>query len=60
MFTQSYIESLLFQIVVHVKNNLDEDGLTIHWHGIHQRDTQWHDGVEYITQCPLAAGIVFP
>jgi iron transport multicopper oxidase len=45
--------------VLHVKvhNNI-EDGqnTSIHWHGIHQRDTQFEDGTSQISQCPLKSG----
>ena len=29
------------------------EGISIHWHGMHQRDTQEADGVAYITQRPI-------
>ena len=32
------------------------EGISIHWHGMHQRNTQGADGVAYITQLPLMAG----
>ncbi|XP_060566453.1 uncharacterized protein LOC132725369 [Ruditapes philippinarum] len=40
-------------IIVHVKNMLTSNAVTIHWHGLHQRDTPWMDGVPYVTQCPI-------
>ncbi|KAG0143360.1 hypothetical protein CROQUDRAFT_678661 [Cronartium quercuum f. sp. fusiforme G11] len=35
--------------------NLLDDGLSIHWHGIHQNGTKsvWEDGITGITQCPI-------
>lgn len=30
-----------------------EEGTTIHWHGIHQRNTSFMDGVPMVTQCPI-------
>ena len=30
------------------------EGVTIHWHGLHQRGTQGADGAAYITQRPIA------
>lgn len=30
------------------------EGVTIHWHGMHQRGTQGADGAAYITQHPIA------
>ncbi|XP_072045969.1 uncharacterized protein [Amphiura filiformis] len=43
-------------IEVKVWNRLgNSEGTTIHWHGIHQRDTQYMDGAAMITQCPISA-----
>lgn len=42
-----------------VKNNLPSNGTTIHWHGIRQLHTTANDGVNGITQCPIAPGEVF-
>ncbi|OQV10674.1 hypothetical protein CLAIMM_14640 isoform 2 [Cladophialophora immunda] len=39
-----------------VKNNLKTNGTTIHWHGIRQLHTTASDGVNGITQCPIAPG----
>lgn len=43
------------EVIVHIKNNLHEtlNGSTIHWHGIRQLNTNEHDGVVSITQCPI-------
>ncbi|CAH1797574.1 unnamed protein product [Owenia fusiformis] len=46
-------------IVVHVHNKLKSHGLTIHWHGLHQKGTPFMDGVAYITQCPIGPGHTF-
>ena len=43
-------------VVVDVVNLLTTEETSIHWHGIHQRNTPWMDGVGYITQCPIQAG----
>jgi FtsP/CotA-like multicopper oxidase with cupredoxin domain len=40
-------------ITVHVKNNIDAEPLTIHWHGIHQKGTPSSDGVDMLTQWPI-------
>ena len=29
------------------------EGTSIHWHGMHQRDTPYMDGVSKLTQCPI-------
>jgi FtsP/CotA-like multicopper oxidase with cupredoxin domain len=39
-----------------VKNNLKWNGTTIHWHGIRQLNTMEMDGVNGVTQCPIAPG----
>ncbi|XP_069100902.1 uncharacterized protein [Argopecten irradians] len=46
-------------VVVNVINKLSSDGVTIHWHGVPQKDTPWMDGVAYITQCPIMPGQSF-
>ncbi|XP_043518680.1 laccase-5-like [Frieseomelitta varia] len=46
-------------IVVDVKNKIAEDGITIHWHGVFQKDYQYYDGVPFVTQCPIVAGSTF-
>ena len=41
-------------VVVYVSNYLRDGGsLTIHWHGLHMRGTQYMDGVPMVTQCPV-------
>lgn len=44
------------EVVVHVTNNLANNGSTIHWHGIRQNYTSYMDGVPSVTQCPIAPG----
>jgi FtsP/CotA-like multicopper oxidase with cupredoxin domain len=45
------------EIVVEVINEMMTDGVTIHWHGMHQRETPWMDGVQDITQCAIPPGV---
>nr|ATI08981.1 laccase I [Monochamus alternatus] len=40
-------------IVADVTNMLGSEGTTIHWHGQHQKNTPYMDGVPYVTQCPI-------
>jgi L-ascorbate oxidase len=40
-------------VIVHVKNDLKQEGVTIHWHGMLQRGTPFMDGTATITQCPI-------
>ncbi|KUI58907.1 Laccase-2 [Cytospora mali] len=47
------------ELVIHVKNNYDKNGTTIHWHGIRQLNTNHMDGVNGVTQCPIAKGDEF-
>ncbi|KAK3115509.1 hypothetical protein LTR53_005045 [Teratosphaeriaceae sp. CCFEE 6253] len=43
-------------IIVHVKNSMQNNGSTVHWHGQRQNGTNEMDGVASITQCPIAPG----
>ena len=42
-------------VSVNVFNNLLEDAVSIHWHGLDQRKTNFMDGVEHVTQCGAPA-----
>lgn len=42
-----------------VINSMIEESTSIHWHGHHQENTQFMDGVAFITQCPIAPGTTF-
>uniref|UniRef100_A0ACD5YHY0 Uncharacterized protein n=1 Tax=Avena sativa TaxID=4498 RepID=A0ACD5YHY0_AVESA len=42
-------------VVVHLVNE-SPYSMTIHWHGIFQRGSQWADGPAMITQCPVRPG----
>ncbi|CAC5379416.1 unnamed protein product [Mytilus coruscus] len=43
-------------MIVHVRNLMHTDSMTIHWHGIHQRSIPEADGVAFLTQYPLLPG----
>ncbi|CAL1684661.1 unnamed protein product [Lasius platythorax] len=47
------------KIVVDVINNMDGEGLTIHWHGVFQKGSQYYDGPLLVTQCPIPAKSIF-
>lgn len=47
------------EVIVDVQNLLLGDSTTIHWHGYHQRDTPYMDGVPYVTQCPIPPATTF-
>ncbi|XP_023021671.1 uncharacterized protein [Leptinotarsa decemlineata] len=40
------------RIVVDVVNKMTSESTTMHWHGIHQKETPYADGVPYVAQCP--------
>ncbi|KAL3693762.1 hypothetical protein R1sor_007413 [Riccia sorocarpa] len=46
------------RIVINVTNKANTD-VSIHWHGVRQILSNWHDGVPYITECPLKQGEYF-
>ncbi|KAF9700228.1 hypothetical protein EKO04_001632 [Ascochyta lentis] len=43
-------------VVVTVNNKLQDNGTSIHFHGIRQLNNSEYDGVPAITQCPIAPG----
>nr|XP_019548835.2 laccase-2-like [Aedes albopictus] len=40
-------------IVVDMTNAMGGTATTMHWHGLHQRETPHMDGVPFVTQCPV-------
>ena len=40
-------------IRIRVKNHLPNEGVTIHWHGLHMIDNFWMDGAAFVSQCPI-------
>ncbi|KAG5677062.1 hypothetical protein PVAND_006846 [Polypedilum vanderplanki] len=47
------------QIVVDITNGMGGSAATIHWHGLHQRETPYMDGVPFVTQCPIDFATTF-
>lgn len=47
------------KMVVLVNNKLQDNGTSIHFHGIRQLNNSGHDGVPAVTQCPIAPGDSF-
>ncbi|KAF2874488.1 multicopper oxidase-domain-containing protein [Massariosphaeria phaeospora] len=43
-------------IMVTVANRLQDNGTSIHFHGMRQMNNSDHDGVPSLTQCPIAPG----
>ncbi|XP_076235741.1 uncharacterized protein LOC143180095 [Calliopsis andreniformis] len=46
-------------LVIDVLNHIDGEAVTIHWHGLYQKGTQYYDGVPTLTQCPINSGNTF-
>ncbi|KAI8725489.1 hypothetical protein NCS52_00120000 [Fusarium sp. LHS14.1] len=46
-------------IQVTVSNDIEDEGLALHWHGLQQKKTPWEDGVPGVTQCPIPPGESF-
>ncbi|CAG9941535.1 unnamed protein product [Clonostachys rosea f. rosea IK726] len=42
------------QVTVH--NQIEDEGVALHWHGFLQTSTPWEDGSPAVTQCPIAPG----
>ena|SRR5277367_3740311 len=40
-------------VVIRVQNNLENNGTSIHWHGLHQDMNSAIDGVPGVSQCTL-------
>ena len=47
------------ELEIKVTNRLPHNGTTIHWHGIRQNGTLDMDGVNGVTQCPIATNDSF-
>lgn len=47
------------EVIVHNNITGPEEGTSLHWHGMLQKDTPWMDGVPSISQCPIAPGSTF-
>ncbi|KAK5123448.1 hypothetical protein LTR85_002486 [Meristemomyces frigidus] len=43
-------------VVVNVKNSMQDNGTSVHWHGVRQYHTPGQDGVNGVSECPLAPG----
>lgn len=44
---------------IRVHNKLVSEGISIHWHGMHQKQNPWMDGVGFVTQPPITPGAYF-
>lgn len=43
-------------LVINVKNSMQDNGTSIHWHGVRQYHSPGMDGVNGLSECPLAPG----
>ncbi|RDW76169.1 hypothetical protein BP5796_06990 [Coleophoma crateriformis] len=43
-------------VIIHVTNEIADNGTAVHWHGIRQQNSNEYDGVPGVTQCPIAPG----
>ena len=46
-------------VIVNVESRLLVESTSIHWHGMHMRNTPWMDGAALISQCPINSGETF-
>ena len=46
-------------VAVDVHNNLSTESISVHWHGLHQMNSNYMDGVGLVTQCPILPGASF-
>ncbi|OLN86479.1 Laccase-2-like protein 3 [Colletotrichum chlorophyti] len=43
-------------VQIHVHNQLQDNGTSIHWHGMHLRNGNDQDGANGVTECPIPPG----
>ncbi|KAF4947150.1 hypothetical protein FGADI_10606 [Fusarium gaditjirri] len=44
------------RLVIHVHNGVQDEGVSLHWHGLRMKDQNIMDGAVGFTQCPIAPG----
>lgn len=47
------------KVRIRVTNKLTSEGISVHWHGMHQKHTPWMDGVGLVSQPPIPPGAHF-
>lgn len=48
------------RLLINVTNDMFmHESITMHWHGINQKNSQWYDGTGFITSCPITYGSSF-
>jgi len=43
-------------MVINVRNSLQHNGTSMHWHGVRMLNSCQHDGVNGVTECPIPPG----
>ena len=46
-------------VIVNVINGMLTETISIHWHGLDQRNTPWMDGAIHVSQCPIGPSETF-
>lgn len=44
-------------VVINIKNSLELNGTSFHWHGLRQQGSNIQDGANGVTECPLPPGL---
>ncbi|XP_074657288.1 uncharacterized protein LOC141910494 [Tubulanus polymorphus] len=47
------------ELIINVHNKDISEAISVHWHGLHQRNSGWYDGIPWLTQCPQLPGEIF-
>ncbi|KAK2753874.1 hypothetical protein FQN55_000238 [Onygenales sp. PD_40] len=47
------------RLIISVRNDLQDEGVSIHWHGLHMKGSNSMDGTTGVTQCAIAPGKSF-
>lgn len=47
------------KVKIRVYNDMANEAVTFHWHGMFQSKTPWMDGTSMISQCPILPGQMF-
>ncbi|KAF9770267.1 hypothetical protein IL306_012217 [Fusarium sp. DS 682] len=47
------------RLVIEIHNGLQDEGISLHWHGLRMRDQNYMDGAVGFTQCPISPGSAF-
>lgn len=47
------------RVIIRLRNELGNQTTSLHFHGIHQRNSSAMDGASMVTQCPIPPGSLF-